>query len=121
MAVWRSPLVQALRWGGFVEGDDSKAQSLLFSGAHTRKLHTPTPQGTLLVVGVGTGVHDAKIKTLSSSPLTNHQVAVAPRFFLGVHVFGGLTGATKRNTEALLIFLGGASKEGLTHVEPNIF
>ena len=26
-------------------GDEKKAQSLLFSGQHTRKLHTPTPQG----------------------------------------------------------------------------
>ncbi|CAJ1346143.1 unnamed protein product, partial [Effrenium voratum] len=34
-----------LRIFGPIMGDDSKAQSLLFSGAHTRKLHTPTPQG----------------------------------------------------------------------------
>eukprot|EP00434_Breviolum_minutum_P041515 symbB.v1.2.036929.t1/scaffold5332.1/size28346/2 len=29
-------------------GDDKKAQSLLFCGQHTRKLHTPTPQGSAL-------------------------------------------------------------------------
>lgn len=37
-----------LRIFGPIMGDDSKAQSLLFSGAHTRKLHTPTPQGNAL-------------------------------------------------------------------------
>merc|ERR1719245_256424 len=34
-----------LRIFGPIMGDDAKAQSALFSGAHTRKLHTPTPQG----------------------------------------------------------------------------
>ena len=37
-----------LRIFGPIMGDDSKARSLLFSGAHTRKLHTPTPQGGAL-------------------------------------------------------------------------
>ncbi|CAE8624823.1 unnamed protein product, partial [Polarella glacialis] len=37
-----------LRIFGPIMGDDSKANSLLFSGAHTRKLTTPTPQGNAL-------------------------------------------------------------------------
>ena len=32
-------------------GDDKKAQSLLFCGQHTRKLHTPTPQGPFWATG----------------------------------------------------------------------
>jgi len=34
-----------LRIFGPIMGDDAKANSLLFSGDHTRKVHTPTPQG----------------------------------------------------------------------------
>ncbi|CAK9041258.1 DNA polymerase delta catalytic subunit [Durusdinium trenchii] len=37
-----------LRIFGPIMGDDKKAQSLLFCGQHTRKLHTPTPQGGAL-------------------------------------------------------------------------
>eukprot|EP00435_Cladocopium_sp_Y103_P014744 s3498_g3.t1 len=37
-----------LRIFGPIMGDEKKAQSLLFSGQHTRKLHTPTPQGGAL-------------------------------------------------------------------------
>ncbi len=35
------------------QGDDKKAQSLLFCGQHTRKLHTPTPQGFFWATGRG--------------------------------------------------------------------
>merc|ERR1719401_578359 len=37
-----------LRIFGPIMGDDAKAQSQLFSGAHTRKVHNPTPQGGAL-------------------------------------------------------------------------
>merc|ERR1719210_1710827 len=37
-----------LRIFGPIMGDETKAQSLLFNGAHTRKLNTPTPQGGAL-------------------------------------------------------------------------
>merc|ERR1711920_452337 len=37
-----------LRIFGPIMGDEAKAQSLLFSGAHTRKVNTPTPQGGAL-------------------------------------------------------------------------
>merc|ERR1719401_1269300 len=37
-----------LRIFGPIMGDDAKAQSTLFSGAHTRKVHSATPQGGAL-------------------------------------------------------------------------
>merc|ERR1719343_1139456 len=37
-----------LRIFGPIMGDDAKAHAALFSGDHTRKLHTPTPQGGAL-------------------------------------------------------------------------
>jgi DNA polymerase delta subunit 1 len=37
-----------LRIFGPIMGDDGKAKAALFSGDHTRKLHTPTPQGGAL-------------------------------------------------------------------------
>lgn len=50
------PQLQSDRSYGFVPmakspGDDKKAQSLLFCGQHTRKLHTPTPQGPFWATG----------------------------------------------------------------------
>lgn len=48
-------LVEAMDFLPMAEspGDDKKAQSLLFCGQHTRKLHTPTPQGPFWATGRG--------------------------------------------------------------------
>merc|ERR1719361_602300 len=53
-----------LRIFGPIMGDDAKAQSALFSGAHTRKLHTPTPQGGAMAKFVTKGVRCLGCKAL---------------------------------------------------------
>mmetsp|Transcript_25905 Transcript_25905/g.73198 ORF Transcript_25905/g.73198 Transcript_25905/m.73198 type:complete len:1072 (-) Transcript_25905:10-3225(-) len=45
-----------MRIFGPIMGDEKKAESLLFQGAHTRKLNTPTPQGGALSKFVQKGV-----------------------------------------------------------------